>query len=127
MLIAGLGSDKVLEIQGDGLMNLYKVVEKFIGAPEWFLWLAKFDERKKVLLVFVAPSTGSIYPSLASSRNQLESRRVYIRNQDQTKEIFGPQLRMKVHTIETGSSPDLKIQLTQLGTLTERRPPYSSA
>ena len=46
MLVAGLGSDEVLEIQGDGLMNLYKDVEKFIGATEWFLWLAKFDERK---------------------------------------------------------------------------------
>lgn len=131
VLVAGLGRNEVIGIQGEELIDLNKEVQKFVGAPgdapEWFTERVEFKDGKTVLLVFVAPPTGSIYPSLATTGKELISGTVYVRNPGQTKEISGQQLRAKVRRLEANSNSALMIAVTTLGPTTELKPQYPAA
>ncbi|WP_411709653.1 hypothetical protein [Corynebacterium sp. LaCa116] len=131
VLVAGLGRDRIIGIQGEELIDLSKEVQKLIGAPgdgpDWFTERVDFEDGKTVLMVFVSPPTGSIYPCLATTGKELVSGTVYIRNPGQTKAITGPQLRAKVRKLEAGSNPNLQLSVNHLGSIVELKPRFGSA
>ncbi|MCT2338228.1 ATP-binding protein [Corynebacterium sp. p3-SID1056] len=128
VLVAGVGDNDVVGVKGDEILDLDKKLSTLIGAegdrPEWF-WEREQYGDKQVLLFFVAPPSGEIFPAVGSS-GEVHDGRVYMRTNGQTAEISGAALRNKLRGLVNASTA-MDIRMLHFGAAAPLYPDYEMA
>lgn len=128
VLVAGIGDEGVVGVEGLEILDLHKKLSSLIGAegdrPEWF-WEREQYGDKQVLLFFVAPPTGEIFPAVGSS-GEVHDGRVYMRINGQTAEISGAALKNKLRVLAKASRP-MDIKILHFGFAAVLTPDYEMA